>query len=178
MTTASILLASLASASTAAGLTYLYFQSRLNAARASANLFAAWWERDSAKMLIAQAQLDLIHQQHVDAGRKAHEPARALRRETTEKLIQCLALRDPGSTQPATDPEPVMGFPADLSAGRKASARGRVRASQTGQDIGRGHPPHVTPRASDRNEPDDTCDRNRAGYRAPAEFPPIMKGAI
>lgn len=178
MTTTSILLACAASSATAAGLTYLYFQSRLSAARASANLFAAWWERDSAKMLIAQAQLDLIHQQHVDAGRKAHEPARALRRETTEKLIQCLALRDPGSTQPATDPEPVMGFPAALSAGSSKSGRGRQSPQQSGQDTGAGILPDVTPWASDRNEPVDPCRRNRAGYSAPAEFPPIMKGAI
>lgn len=66
--------------------TMLNYQSRLSAARQSANLFAAWWERDSAKMLIAQAQLDLIHQQHVDAGKKAHEPWKALRRETTAKI--------------------------------------------------------------------------------------------
>lgn len=177
MTWTSTLALCAASSGTAVALTALHFQSRLNAARASANLFAAWWERDSAKMLIAQAQLDLIHQQHVDAGRKAHEPVRALRRETTEKLIQCLAMREPGSTQPATDPEPVLGFPADLSAGRTKSGRGKQSPQQSGQDTGVGILPNVTPRASGRNEPVDPCRRNRAGYSAPAEFPPIMKGA-
>jgi len=68
--------------------TMLHYQSRLSAAKQSANLFAAWWERDSAKMLIAQAQLDLIHQQHVDAGKKAHEPWKALPIETTRPALQ------------------------------------------------------------------------------------------
>lgn len=64
-----------------------------------------------------------------------------------------------------------------ISAG-KVSGRGRQSPQQSGQDTGADILPDVTPWASDRNEPVDTCRRNRAGYSAPAEFPPIMKGAI
>lgn len=171
MTTAYLVAVSALSCAAGVTLTALHYRSRLSEAKASEARYKAWWERDSGKMLIAQASLDLIHQQHVDAGRKAHEPWRALRRETTEKLMQCVANRD----NPPSTSEPVLGFPADLSAGRKTSATGQVHRS-AGQDIGRGLPPHVTQRASAGNEPGQSCRRNHAGYCAPAEFPPSMKG--
>lgn len=92
-----------AGAAAAWKLTALHYRSRLSEATTSANLFKEWWIRDSAEMLVAKAQLDLIHQQHVDAGRKAHAPWKALRRETTEKLMQCVVERQL-NTLPAVEP--------------------------------------------------------------------------
>lgn len=152
--------------------TMLHYQSRLSEARASAHLFKEWWLRDSGEMLIAKAQLDLIHQQHVDAGRKAHAPFKALRADTTEKLRQCVAARE---FQPDAA-NPVPGIPADLSAGRRKSGRRQV-SPHSGQDTGAGILPDVTQRASDWNSPADTCRRNRAGHSAPAEIPQA-EGAI
>lgn len=151
--------------------TMLHYQSRLSAATQSANLFAAWWERDSAKMLVAQAQLDLIHQQHVDAGRKAHEPWKALRRETTDKLMDCLANRD----NPPSASKPALGIPAGRQRPQRKSGRRQV-APLPGQDTGAGILPDATPRASEGNSSFDPCRRNRAGHSAPAETPE-MKGA-
>lgn len=147
----------------------------LATARQSANLFAAWWERDSGKMLIAQAQLDLIHQQHVDAGRKAHEPFRALRRETTEKLMQCVAKRDAIEISPPAA-NPAAGDPAGAHRPERMGGRGRETPRHSGQDTGAGILPDVTPRASDRNPPVDPCRRNRAGYSAPDDTPTMTKG--
>lgn len=162
-----------AGAAAAWKLTALHYRSRLSEATASEARYKAWWERDSGKMLIAQASLDLIHQQHVDAGRKAHAPFKALRAATTEKLMQCVANRN---NPPAAFPEPAPGTPAGLQRPRKTSGTGQASRS-TGQDIGRGLPPHVTPRVNAGNEPGESCRRNRAGYSAPADFPPSMKGA-
>lgn len=148
--------------------TALHYQSRLNEATASAALYKVWWERDSGKMLIAQAQLDLIHQQHVDAGRKAHEPWRALRRETTEKLMQCVADRHETSPLAAN---PAAGDPAGAQRPQKVGGSGRETPRHAGQDTGAGILPDVTPRASGRNKPVDPCRRNRAGHFAPAEHP-------
>ena len=110
--------------------TMLHYQSRLSAAKQSANLFAAWWERDSAKMLIAQAQLDLIHQQHVDAGKKAHEPWKAL---------QNLGL-------PRQSRQPAQRFKTGAGHSCRASAAPVRGRNGTGTPIewtghGRGHPP-------------------------------------
>jgi hypothetical protein len=157
-----------AGAAAAWKLTALHYRSRLSEATASEARYRAWWIRDSGEMLIAKAQLDLIHEQHVAAGRKAHEPWKALRRETTEKLMKCVAERQL-NTLPAADPEPASGIPADHSAGRIAGGRGRETPRHTGQDNGRGHPLHVTPRASTGNEPGRSCRRNRAGHFASAE---------
>lgn len=165
-----------AGAAAAWKLTALHFRSRLSEATTSEARYRALWERDSGKMLIAQASLDLIHQQHVDAGRKAHETWFAARDRRTELLREANAARQL-NTLPAAFPEPATGFPADLSAGRKESRRRQV-APHSGQDTGAGILPDVTPRASDRNAPVDTCSRNRAGHPAPAENPPSMKGAI
>jgi hypothetical protein len=109
--------------------TKLHYQSRLNEARRSANLFSAWWERDSAKMLVAQAQLDLIHQQHVDAGKKAHEPFKALRRATTEKIANQEPLDGAergvrSAPSPARQDQPPA---APLSSCRGAAARKQDR---------------------------------------------------
>lgn len=94
MTWTSTLALCAASSATAAALTALYFRSRLNRARASANLFREWWERDSGKMLIAQAELDLIAEQRREAGRQSHKAERALIAERTEKLRRCVAARN------------------------------------------------------------------------------------
>lgn len=151
--------------------TMLHYQSRLSAATQSANLFSAWWERDSAKMLVAQAQLDLIHQQHVDAGRKAHEPFKALRRATTDKLMDCLANRD----NPPSASKPALGIPAGRQRPPSEGETGQEPRSN-GQDTGAGILPDATLWASTGNEPGQGCGSNRARHFAPAET--NMKGDI
>ncbi|WP_260581154.1 hypothetical protein [Sphingopyxis sp. PET50] len=174
MTWTSTLALCASSSLAAAGLTALYFRSRLSEARASANLFRMWWERDSAKMLIAQAQLDLIHQQHVDAGRKAHEPWRALRRETTEKLMQCVAKRDANDVlSDAANPAP--GIPAGVSAAPQAGGSGGIPSMPTGR--GRGQLPPTQAVAPQRQFGRRSCPTNRAVESASAEIPMTMKGA-
>ncbi|MGN6290419.1 MAG: hypothetical protein ACTHNA_14285 [Sphingopyxis terrae] len=123
--------------------TMLHYQSRLSAATQSANLFAAWWERDSAKMLIAQAQLDLIHQQHVDAGKKAHEPWKALRRETTAKIANHEPLDDAGrgvrpASSPARQDQPPAAplYSCRGAAARKQDRIGKQEARSSRQDAG------------------------------------------
>lgn len=148
--------------------------SRLSAAIAETALYKAWWERDSARAIVAEAQVDLTRQQRIDAGKAAHAPLKALQAERTDDLRRCIAQRQL-NTLPAVA-EPATGIPAGAQRPPKKSGTEQVGRS-TGQDTGRELPPHVTPRASDRNPPVDTCRRNRAGHFAPAETPK-MKGAI
>ena len=145
-----------------------HYQSRLSEATRSANLFKDWWERDSGKMLIAQAQLDLIHQQHVDAGRKAHAPFKALRAKTTEKLMQCVAQRDDNETSPPAA-NPAEGDPAGAQRPEKMSRSGEASRNRlTGR--GRGTPPtHAV--APQRQIGRQSCPTNRAVQSAPAEHP-------
>lgn len=145
----------------------------LATARQSANLFAAWWERDSGKMLVAQAELDLIREQRRAAGRQSHKAERALIAEKTEELRRCIAAR---SIQPAASMT-APGFPADHSAGRTTGGRGRETPRHDGQDTGAGQFPDVKQRARAGNAPGRSCRRNRAGHSAPAETSKAMKGA-
>lgn len=147
--------------------TALHYQSRLSEATASAARFKAWWERDSGKMLIAQAQLDLIHQQHVDAGRKAHAPFKALRAETTEKLMQCVANRETSpldvdqsrsTNSPARQDQPPA---APLSSCRGSAARSKDRIGGASARSGR---------------QDVGPSQNRRGQSLSAETPTMMKG--
>lgn len=59
---------------------------RLSAVKAQRDLYRAWWERDSGKMIVAQAELDLIREQRREAGRQSHKAERALFRETAERI--------------------------------------------------------------------------------------------
>ncbi|MGV1682943.1 hypothetical protein [Sphingopyxis sp. NJF-3] len=102
MTWTSTLLPCALSSLAAAGLTALYFRSRLSEARASANLFRMWWERDSEKMLVAQAELDLIRQQRIDAGRQSHKAEKARCAETTRALA--LSIGRPDLAERINDP--------------------------------------------------------------------------
>lgn len=154
--------------------TALHFRSRLSEVTQQLATYKAWWERDSGKMLIAQAQLDLIHQQHVDAGRKAHAPFKALRAETTEKLMQCVALRDANEVLPvAANPAP--GIPAGAQRPEQQGRSGKASPNRpTGR--GRGSPPTqaVAPK---RKTVRRSCPTNRAVESAPAEITLNRKGA-
>lgn len=83
-----------AGAAVAWRLTSDHYRFRLSEATASAARYKAWWERDSGKALIAQAELDLIAEQRRSAGRQSHKAQNALFAATTEKLKQCVASRD------------------------------------------------------------------------------------
>lgn len=141
--------------------TALHYRSRQNAARMSAHLFRKWWERDSGKMLIAQAELDLIAEQRRSAGRQSHKAERAVSRETARTLAMNIGRPDLA--------ERIFDIPAEPSAASIAGGTGLIDRS-VGQDTGAGHSPDVTPWARTGNEPGQTCSRNRAGYSAPAEF--------
>lgn len=189
MTTASTLALCAASSATAAALTALYFRSRLSAARASANLFKDWWLRDSGKMLVAQAELDLIAEQRRSAGRQSHKVEKALFVDTALWL----------AAQPAQPLRPRAEIEAEVAARRAArnneilpaaanpasgNPAGAQRPEQeggtghryAGQDTGAGILPDVTPRVASRESPGRSCRRNRAGYSAPADTPKMMKG--
>lgn len=174
MTMASTLALCAASSATAAGLTALYFRSRLNAATERLATYQAWWERDSGRAIVAEAKLDLIHQQHVDAGRKAHEPFRVLRRETTEKLMQCVAKRDANEVLPAVFSSSA-GIPAEAQRSPIEGRSGECTPSKpTGR--GRGALPPTQAVAPQRQFGRRSCPTNRAVESAPAEFPQ-QKGA-
>lgn len=194
MTWASTLALCAASSATATALTALYFRSRLNEARASANLFRMWWERDSEKMLVAQAELDLIRQQRIDAGKQSHKAEKARCAETTRALALSIGrpdlaerINDPlddtgrGVAPVSTSARAGFGSSAPLSHDPAAAQRAPIEGGTGGtlspeRRTGHGRGPlHVTRRASDRNAPVDPCRRNHAGYSAPADF--TMKGA-
>lgn len=170
--------------------TALHYQSRLNEARASANLFKDWWERDSGKMLVAQAELDLIAEQRRSAGRKSHQAEKALfvdtalwlaeqpaqplrpRVEIEAEVAARRAARINETLPVAANPAP--GNPADLSAGRITGRSGATSPDRlTGR--GRGSPPtqEVAPQ---RQIGRQSCPTNRAAQSAPAETPTTMKG--
>lgn len=190
MTWTSTLALCAASSVTAAGLTALYFRSRLNAARASASLFAAWWERDSGEMLIAQAELDLIAEQRRSAGRQSHKAERELFAATTETLRQCVAARDANhdpleagrGERPASsareDQTPPAPFP--FSCGGSAAPK----ADESGgyyPDMPTGHGAADSRRLSSGSRPGNRPAKSAgATVRSihPAEFPQPMKGAI
>lgn len=158
----------------------------LATARQSANLFAAWWERDSGKMLVAQAELDLIREQRREAGRQSHKAERALFRETAERIAglpaqplrprheieaEVAAIRAARkSVQPAASMT-APGFPAGRQRPEREGERGRETPRHTGQDTGAGTSPDVKQRARAGNAPGRSCRRNRAGNFAPAETP-------
>lgn len=191
MTWTSTLALCAASSATAAGLTALYFRSRLSEARASANLFKEWWLRDSGKMLVAQAELDLIAEQRRSAGRQSHKAQRALFVDTalwlSEQPAQPLRPRaeieaevaarraaHTNEVQPdAANPAP--GSPADLSAGRKSCGSGSNPMTPTGRGRGISQPtPGVAPNWQFGRR---SCPENRAAESASAETTPEAKGA-
>lgn len=192
MTWTSTLLISLASSATAAGLTALYFQYRLNAANLSLATYKAWWERDSGKALIAQAELDLIAEQRRSAGRQSHKAERALFVDTalwlSDQPVQPLRPRaeieaEVAARRAARTNEvlpvvanPASGVPADLSAGRSKGRSGQVTPDMpTGR--GRGIIPPAQAVAPQRQFGRRSCPTNRAVESAPTEFPQ-RKGAI
>lgn len=170
--TSTLLLCAASSAAVAVPLLF-----RLSAVKAQRDLYRAWWERDSARAIVAEAENDLTRQQRIDAGRQSHKAERALFATRTELLKQCVAARDADQSKPET-PMTVPGFPADLSAGRESRRKGPGAPHHTGQDTGAAPLADVTPRVTTGNEPGHACRRNRAGYSASAEFSPEAKGAI
>lgn len=115
MTWTSTLALCASSSLAAAGLTALYFRSRLSAANLSLANYKAWWERDSGKMLVAQAELDLIAEQRRSAGRQSHKAERARFLETADRL----RFAAPSPPRPRAEIEAEV---AALRAARKAQA--------------------------------------------------------
>ena len=103
---------------------YVVARQRDNA-RATANLFKDWWLAASDRALRAEARLDLIHHQHVDAGKASHDltdEERALRDATTERL----------RNSPPTPLRPRAEIEAEVAALRAA------RKSHPREETGRG----------------------------------------
>jgi hypothetical protein len=73
-------------------------QRKLNHAQQTGRMFAEWWSTAVGKQLAAEAKLDRIHQQHVDAGKAAHAAERDMRLAVAERLkmlpVQPLRPRD------------------------------------------------------------------------------------
>jgi hypothetical protein len=161
-----------AGAAAAWRITALHYRARLTAMTQSRDLYCAWWERDSARAITAEAEIDLTREHRRMAGRQSHKAERALIAATTEKLRQCVELR---KIQPAAA-NPALGFPAAHSAASITGGRGRETPRHHGQDTGAGTSPDATQRARAGNKPGQSCRRNRAGNFAPAETPK-QKGA-
>lgn len=151
----------------AAAITWVRCSYRLSEAVDEAGRYREKWIRDSGRMMIAQASLDLIHQQHVDAGRAAHAPFKALRAETTEKLMQCVAKRDANDVSPDVISS-SSGIPADPSAGSKQGGSGIMRPDMpTGR--GRGVLPPTQAVAPQRQIGRRSYPTNRAAESTPAD---------
>lgn len=134
---------------------------RLSAVKAQRDLYRRWWERDSGKMIVAQAELDLIREQRREAGRQSHKAERALIAARTEELRRCVAAR---SIQPvAANPAP--GFPA----GRQRPEReGGTALKRCSADRTRGRSGQRSEEAAMRS----TISRAKPrGNSAPAETP-------
>lgn len=165
-----------AGAAVAWRLTSDHYRFRLSEATASAARYKAWWERDSGKMLIAQAELDVIAEQRRMAGRQSHKAGRALFADRTEKLKQCVASRDANDVLPAVH---------SSASGISAAPQRRLTKGGSGQQCtpneptgrGRGTPPTQAV-APQRQFGRRSCPTNRAVESAPAEFSPMKKGAI
>lgn len=128
----------------------------LATARQSANLFAAWWERDSGKMLVAQAELDLIREQRREAGRQSHKAERELFRETADRI----------ASAPAQPLRPRHEIEAEVAAIRAARKSITPAASMTapGFPAGRQRPEREGGTALKRCSADRT--RGRSGQRS------------
>jgi hypothetical protein len=148
----------------------------------------------NGRALRAEARLDEIHDQHVEAGKMAHEAERTKRAETTRALALSIGrpdlaerINDPlddtgrGVAPVSTSARAGFGSSAPLSHDPAAAQRAPIEGGtggtlsperRTGHERG---PLHATRRASDRNAPVAPCRSNHAGYSAPADF--TMKGA-
>lgn len=161
---------------------------RLSAANASAARYKAWWERDSARAITAEAELDLIREQRRAAGRQSHKAERALFRETAEKIASLPA-------QPLRPRHEIEAEVASIRAARRnkpldGAGRGVLPASsparggfdcpaplshpagaqRPGQRVRSGaQAPALAVRTS--------APLTRRGQPSPAETPEAMKGA-
>lgn len=61
-------------------------QRKIDAAQRTGRMFADWREKAVDKQLTAEAKLDLIHLQHVEAGKAAHKADKAKRLAVAEHL--------------------------------------------------------------------------------------------
>jgi len=205
MTWTSTIALSLASSLAASGATALYFRSRLSAAKASASLFKALMHDAQTRALRAEAQLDIIHHKHVQAGKAAHSATRALRAATTEALRRAApnpprprdvieakvkarrAARKAESNppdagrgvSPASSAREGESLPAPLSDSCRGSAARKKDGSGTAPEHADRTRARTLPRATQRskggNTPAPLCRQNRAVETSPAET--TMKGA-
>ncbi|PQM29421.1 hypothetical protein CVO77_00335 [Sphingopyxis lindanitolerans] len=186
MATASTLLACASSSLAAAGLTALYFRSRLSAARASANLFRQWWERDSARMIIAEAQVDLTRQQRIDAGKLSHKAEREVIDARTEDLRLCNVARKShpleGALAAPTSPAregcgpsaPFSKIPAGVQQPGKRAERSHERRSHRQDAEGPSYPTRLA--KGDSIDPECRLAKPR-GVIPPLLTNTTMKGA-
>lgn len=102
-----------AGAAVAWRLTALHYRSRLKEATASEALYRSWWERDSARAIVAEAQVDLIGEQRRSAGRQSHKAEREIFRETADRLAS-------GPAQPLRPRHEIEAEVAAIRAARKS----------------------------------------------------------
>lgn len=182
-----------AGAAVAWHLTSDHYRSRLSAANQSLAIYKAWWERDSGKALIAQAELDLIAEQRRSAGRQSHKAERALFIDTalwlSEQPVQPLRPRAEieaeVAARRAARANEVLPAVVSPSAGVPAEAQRSPIKGRSGQQCtpseptgrGRGVLPPTQAVAPQRQYGRRSCPTNRAVQSAPAETPTMMKGA-
>lgn len=191
MTTASTLALCAVSSGAGALAMALFSSSRLSAAIAEAARYKAWWERDSARAIVAEAENDLTRQQRIDAGRQSHKAERARYADTalwlSEQPVQPLRPRAEIEAEVAARraaranevlpavASPSAGIPADPSAGSLKGGSGQVTPDMP---TGRGRSTPLTPTvAPQRQFGRRSCPTNRAVESAPAESL-NRKGAI
>lgn len=181
-----------AGAAVAWRLTSDHYRFRLSEATQRLATYQAWWERDSGKALIAQAELDLIAEQRRSAGRQSHKVEKARFADTalwlSEQPVQPLRPRAEIEAEVAArraaranEVLPVAfsspaGIPAEAQRSPIKGGSGECTPSKpTGR--GRGVLPPTQQAAPQRQFGRRSCPTNRAVESASAEFPQ-QKGAI
>jgi hypothetical protein len=143
------------------------------------------------ELTMARARLDLIHDQHVEAGKKAHEAERTKRAETTRALALRIGrpdlaerINDPLDAGPCSHPanrpaRAAFGSSAPLSHSCRGSAARKPEGSggipEHADRTGGGELPPLTQRIKAGNPSGPVCRRNLAVESIPAEI--TMKGA-
>jgi hypothetical protein len=174
----------------------LHYRSRLSAVKfdtmmATARDLVPSLRAAEARTEAAEARLSAIHNQHVEAGKKAHEAERTKRAETTRALAMSIGrpdlaerINDPleagRGVSPASSARAGFGLSAPLShscggsAAPKMDGSGGIPDMPTGR--GRGHLLRRERRPHSGNSAAEAASGNRAVESIPADFT-MKKGA-
>jgi hypothetical protein len=174
----------------------LHYRSRLSAVKfdtmmATARDLVPSLRAAEARTEAAEARLSAIHNQHVEAGKKAHEAERTKRAETTRALALRIGrpdlaerINDPLDAGPCSHPanrpaRAAFGSSAPLSHSCRGSAARKPEGSggipEHADRTGGGELPPLTQRIKAGNPSGPVCRRNLAVESIPAEI--TMKGA-